>query len=239
MGKQSGGTRKTGPNKSASNTIVGIKESDKAIMLTAHVEVNVSPEGGYTSSQSQQKIGSVDVWIPKSQIKDGMVSEWIAMQKLNEIKAKMLSKSVNYKDNGSTIFFTDKNGKAVQHDNSQTEAKLSKGISKHDALLAEAKSLGIKGVSVTMKSATLQQKINDQKAGIAKVKTASSFTKSSTKVSVGSTVQGKFGTGKITKIITASSGYVEVTYPNGKKSKEMAFNLKGEDGLFLKKKPNS
>lgn len=239
MGKQSGGTRTKSPSKAQTNQIIGIKESDKAIMLTAHVEVNVSPNGGYTSSMSQQLINSVEVWIPKSQIKDGMVSEWIAKQKLEEVKKKMLSKYINYKDNGSTIFFTDKNGKAIVHDNSETQANMNAGLAKHDALYNEAKSLGVKGVSITMKSATLQQKINDAKAGIKVDKPKSTFTKSTTKVSVGSNVQGKFGAGTITKVITASSGYVEVTYPNGKKSKEMAFNLKGEDGLPLKKKPNS
>ena len=42
----------------------------------------------------------------------------------------------------------------------------------------------------------------------------------------------------ISSIITKSTGYVTVTYPNGQKGKKMAFNLKGEDGNFIRKKPN-
>lgn len=65
-----------------------------------------------------------------------------------------------------------------------------------------------------------------------------SYTKSSTKVAVGSKVwdsKGKSGT--ISSIITKSSGYVTVKYDDGSVSKQMAFNLKGEDGNPLKKRP--
>lgn len=50
-------------------------------------------------------------------------------------------------------------------------------------------------------------------------------------------VSNKFGEGVITKIITKSTGYVEVTYNSGTVKKEMAFNLKTTDGADLKKKP--
>ena len=43
--------------------------------------------------------------------------------------------------------------------------------------------------------------------------------------------------GTITRIITKSTGYVEVTLENGIISKEMAFNLKDENGVSLKKAP--
>jgi hypothetical protein len=56
------------------------------------------------------------------------------------------------------------------------------------------------------------------------------------KVETGMTVRGKEGEGIITKIITKSTGYVEVTYTNGKIKKEMAFNLK-VNGELLKSKP--
>ena len=64
------------------------------------------------------------------------------------------------------------------------------------------------------------------------------YTKSSTKVAVGSKVwdsKGKSGT--ISSIITKSSGYVTVKYDDGSVSKQMAFNLKGSDGNPLKKRP--
>jgi len=47
----------------------------------------------------------------------------------------------------------------------------------------------------------------------------------------------KNGLGEITKVITKSTGYVEVSYLNGKIVKEMAFNLTDENGNSLKKKP--
>lgn len=42
--------------------------------------------------------------------------------------------------------------------------------------------------------------------------------------------------GTITRIITKSTGYVEVTYENGSVKKEMAFNLTDENGISLKNK---
>lgn len=45
--------------------------------------------------------------------------------------------------------------------------------------------------------------------------------------------------GTITKIITKSTGYVEVSYENGTSKKEMAFNLTDENGISLKKAPKS
>ena len=56
-------------------------------------------------------------------------------------------------------------------------------------------------------------------------------------IAVNQKVIGKSGEGVITKIITKSTGYVEVTYDNGIVKKEMAFNLTDENGDDLKKKP--
>ena len=67
---------------------------------------------------------------------------------------------------------------------------------------------------------------------------AASYTKSSTKTAVGSRVyDSKKGWGTISKIITKSTGYVSVKYDSGATGGQMAFNLKGEDGNFLKKRP--
>jgi cytidylate kinase len=57
------------------------------------------------------------------------------------------------------------------------------------------------------------------------------------KLEIGLTVKSsKLGLGTITKIITKSTGYVEVTYVSGKTNKEMAFNLTDENGVSLKEK---
>lgn len=71
-------------------------------------------------------------------------------------------------------------------------------------------------------------------------KTTGSLTKqqlSTTKAKVGSVVTSKHGSGVISKIITKSSGYVEVKYDSGITRKEMTFNLKGQDGNPLRNKP--
>lgn len=57
------------------------------------------------------------------------------------------------------------------------------------------------------------------------------------KIEINTTVVSpKFGKGIITKIITKSTGYVEVNY-NGNFKKEMAFNLTDENGVSLKSAP--
>lgn len=55
-------------------------------------------------------------------------------------------------------------------------------------------------------------------------------------ITIGTKVKGKLGMGIITKIITKSTGYVQVDY-NGTLKNEMAFNLTDENGNDLKKKP--
>lgn len=57
-------------------------------------------------------------------------------------------------------------------------------------------------------------------------------------ITIGQKVTNKKGqNGTITKIITKSTGYVEVIFEDGSKKKEMAFNLTDENGNFLKKAP--
>ena len=57
-------------------------------------------------------------------------------------------------------------------------------------------------------------------------------------ITINQTVINKKGQkGTITRIITKSTGYVEVSYENGTTKKEMAFNLTDENGNALKKAP--
>lgn len=53
-------------------------------------------------------------------------------------------------------------------------------------------------------------------------------------IEIGTEVNGKLGKGTITRIITKSTGYVEVRYSNGTLKKEMAFNLYDNEGNSLK-----
>lgn len=57
-------------------------------------------------------------------------------------------------------------------------------------------------------------------------------------ITIGQSIINKKGQkGTITRIITKSTGYVEVSYENGITKKEMAFNLTDENGNALKKAP--
>lgn len=60
------------------------------------------------------------------------------------------------------------------------------------------------------------------------------------KINIGAKVLNKKNQeGTITKVITKSTGYVEVTYLNGVVKKEMAFNLFDENGESLKATPKA
>ena len=60
------------------------------------------------------------------------------------------------------------------------------------------------------------------------------------KIQIGARVFNKKNQeGTITKIITKSTGYVEVSYLNGTTKKEMAFNLTDENGEALKATPKA
>lgn len=60
------------------------------------------------------------------------------------------------------------------------------------------------------------------------------------KINIGTKVFNKKNQeGTITKVITKSTGYVEVTYINGLVKKEMAFNLTDENGESLKATPKT
>lgn len=60
------------------------------------------------------------------------------------------------------------------------------------------------------------------------------------KINIGTKVLNKKNQeGTITKVITKSTGYVEVTYINGLIKKEMAFNLTDENGESLKATPKA
>jgi hypothetical protein len=70
------------------------------------------------------------------------------------------------------------------------------------------------------------------------VKTVNNMTTS--KINLGTKVFNKKNQeGTITKVITKSTGYVEVTYINGLVKKEMAFNLTDETGNSLKATPKA
>lgn len=244
MSKGSNTTRSSGASKRAmaatnSDSISPFRESEKAIQVQMRYSMDIAPNGGFTSSMVQDRMGAINVWIPKSQIKDGQISEWVA-NKQKQQQEKYFADRMNGRIISSFVEFIDAKGKTIKIDNSETKEKIAAGAKKHDDLLAQAKSLGIKGARKNMRSATLQNLIDGAKNGNTNTrnKSGDTFQRSATKISAGSAVTGKYGEGVIQRVLTKSSGYVEVKYNSGRIRKEMAFNLKGEDGLFLKKKPN-
>lgn len=91
--------------------------------------------------------------------------------------------------------------------------------------------------TITVRAREAAQK--EQRARECKTYEAS-YQRSSTKTEVGARVTDNKGRqGTISRIMTKSSGYVEVKYDNGSTGKAMAFNLRGEDGNPLKKRPKN
>lgn len=86
MGGRSGGGAAGGMgsgSRSAGPKLVVSKETDKALRVEAEAYVEYVPSGfgGFTSSMIKSKTFNMNVWLPKSQIKDGKPSDWIKGKK--------------------------------------------------------------------------------------------------------------------------------------------------------------
>lgn len=46
-----------------------------------YIEATIAPNGGFSSSMTRDISTGVKVWIPKTQIENGNISEWIAKNK--------------------------------------------------------------------------------------------------------------------------------------------------------------
>lgn len=82
MAKTSGNNRGT---KSAGGGISFFRETEKAVQLELAYDITVAPSRGFTSSLAQDLIGREKVWVPKSQIQDGKLSDWIYNSKVKEV----------------------------------------------------------------------------------------------------------------------------------------------------------
>ena len=61
-------------------------ETEKAIQVEIMAEVEFVPNGGYTSSMVKYRTYNLKIWLPKSQVKDGVPSQWITTMKENDLK---------------------------------------------------------------------------------------------------------------------------------------------------------
>lgn len=67
-------------------TLIITKETEKAIQVEIMAEVEYIPFGGYTSSMVKYRTYNLKIWLPKSQVKDGVPSKWITTMKENDLK---------------------------------------------------------------------------------------------------------------------------------------------------------
>lgn len=166
MGKTSGG------NRGASSKIVGFAESEKAIQLEVRYSGEVAPKGGYVSSQVRDVSGTTKVWIPKTQIERGNISEWIASQKRDEIETYITSRRfMNAQVTHLNMTFSDATGRGVKVKATKKEAQYKKereakrtqaienAKQRREKLVAQAKANGYTA-HMRMKTSTLQKMAN-------------------------------------------------------------------------------
>lgn len=125
------------------------KETEKAVQLQANFQHK-------DTGTEYSKL----VYVPKSQLtEDGRPSQWIENQKGNEERSYVMS-------------WQDANGKKFSAGQTQKEKEyaakrqenFATGQKSYNALLEEAKSLGIKGVRKGMKRKTIEEKIRKHKS---------------------------------------------------------------------------
>lgn len=131
-------------------------ETEKAVRLKLEVH-------DYDLEGTKQRI----VYVPKSQLSaDGIPGEWITGQKAQEFYRFDRSRT-QY-----SATWIDANGKRYESGQTAREKEqtarrqnaIAKGAESYNALLAEAKSLGIKGIRKGMKRKTIQAKIDEYKS---------------------------------------------------------------------------
>ena len=130
-------------------------ETEKAVSLKITVE-------DYDLESTKTRT----VWVPKSQLaEDGRPSEWITEQKAQEFYSSRRSSSqysATWEDAKGNTFSASKSAREIESANRRTKA-FEAGKQSYNALIAEARSLGIKGVRVGMKRSTIEEKIRKKK----------------------------------------------------------------------------
>lgn len=147
-----------------------VRETEKAIAVKAICYVVYAPASGFVSSLVRDREFETLVWIPKSQLINGNPSNWIlgkkkeALREEQEMRVPYLVRM--------DVTFVDADNKEVKGEMSeydkQREARkeeaYKRGCERHDALVEEAKALGIKGVRKNLRTETLEDMIAQAKA---------------------------------------------------------------------------
>ena len=86
-------------------SLIITKETEKAIQVEIVADVEFVPNGGYTSSMVKYRTYNLKIWLPKSQVKDGVPSQWITTMKENDLKEDswLNSQMLNGRVNSVTI----------------------------------------------------------------------------------------------------------------------------------------
>lgn len=165
MAKTSGGVRNASRRKVPK--IVGFRETEKAIEIKAYISATVAPQGGFVSSMTSEIDTGINVWIPKSQIENGNISEWIAKGKRSELIDKILSRYPNGEIIHSEVTFNDAKGRVIKVAKTAKERKFADERAKKIAnmrseLLKQAKTNG-HTVRSNLKTSTLRQMASTKK----------------------------------------------------------------------------
>lgn len=168
MAKTSGGVR-GGRGSSKATKITGFKETEKAIQIEARYSASVAPKSGVASSLVRDVSGTMKIWVPKTQIENGNLSEWIARQKENEISDFITTKRYfNAQVIWMDMKLSDATGKAVGVKKTKKEQELfdrsqarkqeafARAKVKRDSLIEQAKANGYNAHS-RMKTSTLER----------------------------------------------------------------------------------
>ena len=162
MGGRAGGGARGGGGAAGKPKYTYLAESDKAVKVKLSMYAEYAPQGGFVSSMVRDKTINTEVWIPKSQMVKGEPTTWIMNAKATEIaerftpmNGRVLSKSATFMDANNKVFKGSESAMSRKI-RLEKQKKFNAGVKKHDALVAQAKAMGIKGIHSHMKSSTLQ-----------------------------------------------------------------------------------
>lgn len=137
------------------NTIKAVRETAKAIMIKAYVE--------YLDTDREVEY---DLWVPKSQIKDGEIADWIIdnfvrdhnlsdFPKVGSVRLTLLDADDKKISSFSNI--TEEEKKEIQEKELQKQQKFNKAVAEREAVIKFLKEKGVKGVHSRMRTSTLQE----------------------------------------------------------------------------------
>jgi hypothetical protein len=158
----------SGSNRGGQSRIVGFSETEKAIQIEVRYAMEVAPQGGFVSSLVRDAHGTTKVWVPKSQIENGALSEYISRAKTDEVREKVLSRFNNGQVLHSDIIYKDASGKTIpvkatkqerqwaKERQKKRDAALKKATDRREELVKKAKENGY-SAHMRMKTATLER----------------------------------------------------------------------------------